>query len=107
MSERNINVCMCLACQQGEDHPDREFHQMMNLFMSRLNEQQRRWYAGLEAYRRGHGGVRLVAEITGLSEKTVRRGQKELLDSLIEFSPARIRRAGGGRSRHSGDTDRS
>jgi hypothetical protein len=104
MSELNMNVCMCPVCQQGQDHPDSEFHQMMNLLMSRLDERQRRWYAGLEAYRLGHGGVRLVATITGLSEKTVRRGRREMLDLLTQYPPDRIRRLGGGRASNSGDT---
>jgi hypothetical protein len=80
---------------------------MMNLLMSRLDERQKRWYAGLEAYCLGQGGVHLVALITGLSEKTVRRGRKELLDSLTKYPPDRIRRMGGGRVRNSGVTDRA
>jgi hypothetical protein len=107
MSEFNMNVCMCPACQGGENHPDRQFHQMVNLLMSRLDERQRRWFAGLEAHRLGHGGDRLVATITGLSEKTVRRGRREMLDLLTQYPPDRIRRLGGGRASNSGDTDRA
>ena len=32
----------------------------MNMLLSRLDEQQRRWYAALEATRLGHGGDQLV-----------------------------------------------
>ena len=30
-------------------HPDQERHRQMNLLISRLDEQQRRWYAALES----------------------------------------------------------
>ncbi len=43
-----------------------------------LDEQQRRWYTALEANRIGHGGVRLLSQITDMDEKTIRRGQEEL-----------------------------
>ena len=32
-------------CKRGEAHPGREYHRQMNLLLSRLDEQQRRWYA--------------------------------------------------------------
>jgi hypothetical protein len=32
----------------------------MNVLLSRLDEQQRRWYAALEANRMGHGGDHLI-----------------------------------------------
>ena len=46
--------------------------------MSRLDEQPSRWYAAVEANRRGHGGLTLASQITELDEKTIRRGQEEL-----------------------------
>jgi len=71
----------------------------MNLFVSHLNEQQRRWYAALEALRVGHGGVRLASQITGIGEKTIRRGRKELTAGLADVPAERIRQRGGGRPR--------
>jgi hypothetical protein len=46
----------------------------------------------------GHGGVTLLAQITGLSRTTILRGQREL---AAGGSPGRdrIRRPGGGRPR--------
>jgi hypothetical protein len=38
-----------------------------------------------------------MAQITGLDEKTIRRGRAELDASLADNPPDRIRRAGGGR----------
>lgn len=92
-----IHQCECDICQQSESHPDQAQHQQMNLFMSRLNEQQRRWYAAIEAQKLGHGGATLLARITGLSVETIRRGRTELESGLAERPVDRVRRAGGGR----------
>ena len=93
----NLHQCQCQLCQQGETHPEQEFHQQINLFMSRLDEQQRRWYAGLEAKRRGHGGMRLISLITGLDVNTIRRGRRELSENLQGRPIGRVRVPGGGR----------
>jgi hypothetical protein len=69
----------------------------MNLFLSRLDEAQRRWYTGLESSRVGHGGDRVLAQITGLDEQTIRRGRTELAAGLAEAPAGRVRQAGGGR----------
>jgi hypothetical protein len=92
-----IVQCQCPRCQQDGDHPDRALHAQMNLLMSRLDEAQRRWYAALEAQRLGHGGDHLVAQITGLDEKTIRRGRVELDASLADWPETRTRRPGAGR----------
>ena len=65
--------------------------------MSRLNEQQRRWYAALEAKRLGHGGMRLISQITGLDVNTIRRGRRELAENLQDRPIGRVRLPGGGR----------
>ena len=67
--------------------------------LSRLDEQQRRWVAGREAGRRGHGGLKLLAEITGLHPETIGRGRDELDDDLRERPTDHVRRPGGGRPR--------
>ena len=89
--------CKCAICQRSESHPDQVLHQQMNLFMSRLNEQQRRWYAALEAQKLGHGGATLVAKVTGISVETIRRGRYELEDGLVDRPVDRVRNPGGGR----------
>ena len=65
--------------------------------MSRLDEQQRRWYAALEAKRLGHGGMRLISQITGLDVNTIRRGRRELGENLQGRPIGRVRVPGGGR----------
>jgi len=71
----------------------------MNLLLSRLDQQQRRWYVALESKRIGHGGDRLLSLITGMNVRTIRTGRRELASSLEEVPPGRVRRRGGGRPR--------
>src|SRR2546430_12237505 len=98
MSAIEVRICQCPRCQAGDAHPDRVLHEQMNLLLSRLGEAERRWYAAVEANRLGHGGARLVAQITGLDEKTIRRGQEEVAGALADAPiKRRQRRAGGGR----------
>jgi hypothetical protein len=97
MSVRAVHRCQCDHCQQPSFHPDQQRHHQMNLFLSRLDEQQRRWYVALEAKRLGHGGNRLLATITGIDEKTIRRGRHELATELAQRPTDRVRLPGGGR----------
>ena len=71
----------------------------MNVLLSRLDEQQRRWYAALEATRLGHGGERLMSRITGLDPQTIRRGRRELRAELSERPAEHVRTPGAGRPR--------
>ncbi|MEO5367647.1 MAG: hypothetical protein H7831_15085 [Magnetococcus sp. WYHC-3] len=65
------------------------------LFLSTLDERQRRLYAGLESLRLGHGGDCRLAELTGLDVHTIAKGRTELLQRDVQFD--RVRRPGGGR----------
>lgn len=94
--ECTVRQCPCAACQGGS-HPEKEDHHYLNLILSRLDEQQRRWVAGREARRRGHGGIRQVAEITGLHPETIRIGRDELEEDLVGRPSDRVRLPGGGR----------
>jgi len=94
----NIHQCKCQACS-SDDEQIKIYHHQMNVFMSRLNEQQRRWYAGLEAGRRGHGGILEVSKITGLNVETIRYGRRELANDLSDRPLDRVRLPGGGRHR--------
>ncbi|MCZ7567065.1 MAG: hypothetical protein M5U01_00510 [Ardenticatenaceae bacterium] len=97
MSDVKVHECGCAICRGEADQPDKALHHQINLLMSRLDEQQRRWYAAVEAKRHGPSGVRLVAQITGLDEKTIRRGRQELEQDLQARPPDRIRLPGAGR----------
>jgi hypothetical protein len=97
MPAPGVHRCECPDCQRGGEHPDRARHHRMNVFLSRLDEQQRRWYVALEAERIGPGGDQLLAQISGLDEKTIRRGRAELAGELIDRPVDRVRQVGGGR----------
>jgi hypothetical protein len=95
---RQAYRCRCEFCQlqpAGETALD---HQAINRVLATLDEKQRRLFAGLLAHRRGHGGILIVAAITGLSRSTIRRGIAELRNGT---GPAqgRVRNQGGGRKR--------
>lgn len=94
-----VQTCRCAHCQQEQSHPDQELHRQINLLLSRLDEQQRCWYVAVESNRIGEGGDRLLAQITGLDEKTIQRGRQELARSLAERPAQRVRLPGGGRPR--------
>jgi len=94
-----VHICQCSPCQQEVEHLDKRLHQQINLLLSRLDEQQRRWYVAVEANRIGHGGIRLLSQITGMDEKTIQRGQQELEQDLAEQPTEQIRQQGGGRQR--------
>src|SRR5947209_2159595 len=64
-----------------------------------LDERGRRRWAAVEARALGRGGITAVAEATGLSDRTVRTGLKEL-DDPEPLAGHRQRRAGGGRKPH-------
>lgn len=97
MSAKPTHQCQCPNCQQPGDHPDKQLHHQMNLLLSRLDEQQRRWYVGLEAKKLGHGGATLLSQITGMHVETIRRGQRELDADLEDRPTDRMRLPGGGR----------
>lgn len=71
--------------------------QRFEAVLPHLNERQRRLVLGREARLLGHGGVRAVAAVAGVSETTVRAGVFELEVGEPPVPGGRVRRAGGGR----------
>ena len=63
--------------------------------ISDLDERGRRRWAAAEARSLGWGGVSAVAIATGISDRTIRNGLKELGKSK-QLSPNRQRQSGGG-----------
>jgi len=97
VADITIHTCQCADCQAGHDHADLQLHHQINLLMSRLDEQQRRWFAALESNKVGYGGDTLLSLITGLHVDTIRRGREEL-DADLDGRPAdRVRNPGAGR----------
>jgi hypothetical protein len=99
MPQTTVHICQCPTCQSDTSHPDQELHRQMNVLLTRLDEQQRRWYAALEATRLGHGGEHLMAQITGLDPQTIRRGRRELASELSTRPAEGVRTPGAGRPR--------
>jgi len=101
MDDRNMRItsCGCDKCQTQTFHNEKQLHAHVNLLLSRLNEKQRRWLAALLAEQIGlsDGGVRQVSRICGISEKTIRRGLKELNNNFLNMPGERVRRSGAGR----------
>jgi len=69
--------------------------QSLDVFLSNLNEKQRRLYLGFESMKLGSGGDTIMAQITGVNIKTIAKGRNELKDH--DITPDRIRKTGGGR----------
>ena len=61
-----------------------------------LDEKQRRLYLAAEVEGLGHGGLKAVHELTGVSKTTIIRGQRELKDGIGK-NDERVRKSGGGR----------
>jgi hypothetical protein len=96
-TKTRIHQCECRICEAESDPEIARQHRQMNLFLSRLNEPQRRWYVGLLSQQPGSPSDRQLAKITGLDGKTIRRGRYELETGLTDLPPDRQREEGGGR----------
>jgi hypothetical protein len=94
-----IHPCECEVCQAASDAATVRYHQQINLFLSRLNEPQRRWYVGVISQAADSPSDRQLALITGLDEKTIQRGRHELAGNLADAPVDKQRQAGGGRPR--------
>lgn len=78
---------------------NQETERLMLLYYSKLQERERRHYAFLEAQKLGHGGKKYIENLLKISQKTIRKGGKELANESV-YSLIRLgkqRRAGGGR----------
>jgi hypothetical protein len=94
-----MHECECDICQGGEDEAVKRYHRHINLVLSRLDEGQGRWYVGSLSSEPGAPSDEVLAQITGLSTKTIQRGRKDLEGELVEVGLGRQRRGGGGRKK--------
>lgn len=102
-----IYECQCAACLVHNENDQREIHHQMNVFLSRLDEQQRRWYVALESKKIGRGGDKQLSQITGMDVETIRRGRRELDEDLESRPTERTREEGGGQPAVEKKTHRS
>ena len=74
---------------------DEPIERVMKDYFETLSEKDRRRYAGVEALKLGHGGIKYVADLFGIRRQTVRRGMKEVTNmSPAEEANKRIRKKG-------------
>ena len=92
-----VRECGCEACQAGEDVSVAAEHRRINLLLSRMDEQQRRWFVGHESLRIGFGGDVRLSQVTGLNVDTIARGRDEVSQDLAGRPTDRVRLPGGGR----------
>lgn len=98
-TELALHACECEICKTGRDAEVARGHRRINLFLSRLTEPQRRWYVAMLSGEPDGLSDRHLSLITGLDEKTIRRGRDELDADLSHLPVDRQRRGGGGRPR--------
>jgi len=71
---------------------------VLGKIMDTLDEAQKRWFVGREAMLLGHGGIKRMCEVSGLSKPTVIKAVKELQSrEALRPGQGRIRQVGGGR----------
>jgi len=95
--EREVRACRCRVCESGADTVTQSAHRQMNVFLSKLNEAQRRWYVGSLSQQPGGPSDRTLMRMTGLDAKTIRRGRRELSNGVAQQLGTHQRPPGGGR----------
>jgi Rhodopirellula transposase DDE domain len=95
---RPIHVCTCPRCLAQPKSAFAEEHRAINRLVATMDEKRRRRFVGFLAQQQGRGGIELLARITGLSHKTIRRGMQENQRPPSGESQ-RVRCPGGGRKR--------
>lgn len=96
-TELRVHACECEICRTGLDPETVRNHRRINLFLSRLTEPQRRWYVAMLSDVADSPSDRQLGLLTGLDEKTIRRGRDELEADLSTVPTDRQRHPGGGR----------
>jgi hypothetical protein len=92
-----LHECECSICQEQANAEIMRYHRQINLLLSRLAEPQRRWYVGVLSQEPESPSDAQLALITGMDEKTIRRGRQEMEDDLLNVPLDRQRQTGGGR----------
>ncbi len=97
-SQKNIQlkarkIKLSKKCIPG--YENKEMEQSLKLFLSVLNEKQKRLFLGFESMKYGSCGDYAIAALTGVNRKTIGKGRRELESGNISME--RIREIGGGR----------
>ena len=94
-----MHECECAICQAGPDKDVIAYQRHINLVLSRLEEAERRWYIASLSSAPGAPSDGVLAQMSGLSDKTLARGRHELEDGLKDAAAGRQRHSGGGRQK--------
>ncbi len=95
MLRTSLSRCVCPVCMVDEGL--RATHSQWIEMMAIFSERQARLYAAEKAMGLGHGGITRVAQVLGLSERTIRRGVRELQAGNLGEMAERSRHPGAGR----------
>ncbi len=82
------------AIVMGKDWVSDEIKAAIILFVSLLDEKQRRLFAGLESLQFGHGGDSWIADLLGFDPHTVAKGRRQILERDILLDGIRAEGAG-------------
>lgn len=79
----------------------RETEELMQFYYAHLSEKDKRHYAALEALKLGYGGKRYIGQLLKISQKTIRKAEKELTQAHLyaQIPAGKQRRRGGGRKK--------
>src|SRR5215469_7286444 len=92
---RAFHHCSWPDCGREPDGAVAREHRAINRIVACTDERSRRLVTGFLARLYGHGGITLLASITGLDRNTIARGRREL-DQADLLPPGRVRRPGAG-----------
>ncbi len=95
--ERGRHVCRCAECTADPRSKTADDHETLNEVLFHADEKTRRLMAAQKAKELGHGGITKVAQITGLSIRTISRSLRELRERRVVAE--RIRHVGAGRKK--------
>lgn len=73
-----------------------DIEKLMVNFYDSLSEKDRRRYAAIEAQKLGHGGDSYISQLLMCDDKTITKGEKDLMSNLSNEDD-RVRKLGGGR----------
>lgn len=77
----------------------RQHQDLILKILPTLNESQARWLVAKEALVLGHGGLKFMSELTGMSRPTILRGEQELQQREKLERGEGVRAPGGGRKK--------
>ena len=76
---------------------DSDLKVKLSIMLPELSEKQKRLLVATEALALGHGGIKMLSGITGMSKNTISRGIREIESG--DTNCKRSRRGGGGRKK--------